>query len=156
MTTTTSAPAEILERIRAHGADVVLVDAKARVLRSQLLPRELLEEARAQREGIIRLLADQAAPSALGDYVASTLAARVRFTLVETADVEGDLELLRALSRVIAEHPGDNLITATVRSLDGTKRRVRWRALASRELRRAIAAQLAIDGSRLQLARSAS
>lgn len=145
---------ELLTSIRAHGADVVLVDAKARVLRAQLLPPDLLAEARAQREGIIGLLADQAAPSALGDFVASELAARIRFTLVETQDVLGDLELLHAIADTIASYRGDNLVTATVRGLDGSKRRVRWHGLAEPELRRAIARLLAADARRLRLART--
>ncbi len=79
----------------------------------------------------------------LAEY-AARFAPAVRFTMRETDDVAGDVALLRRIHAVIAEHqPGENLVILTVKTLDGRRRSLGWRAVATPELRRGIARVLA-------------
>ena len=67
----------------------------------------------------------------------------VRFTVVETEDVIGDIAFLARIRGVLFEHPGENAIRMRIVTLDGRRPVVEWRALASSELRMSLARLLA-------------
>ncbi len=67
----------------------------------------------------------------------------VCFTLWETKDVVHDVAVLIACRRLVAaEEPGFNRVILTIRTLSGRKVRAEWRAVATPELRRGLAAIL--------------
>ena len=76
--------------------------------------------------------------------LAQEYAAVVCLTIAETEDVAGDIAFLRLVRAVIEEfQPGTNEVRVRLPTLDGRRPVVRWRALASRELRMTLARLLA-------------
>jgi hypothetical protein len=87
-------------------------------------------------------------PSSLADYAADR-APFVRFTLCETEDIVSDFRVLDAIRRVIQEfQPGGNHIFLNVRTVDGRRFKLEWRALVEPELRHALGSVLANEGLR--------
>ena len=126
--------------------DNLLIDAPQGALTS-----DLRSAIAANKAGLLRELgrrppvppkSDKRA-SPLAEYAADRAPA-VRFTIRETDDVVGDVRLLSRVREVIPAHqPGGNHSFLTIRTLDGRRVTVEWRALALRSLRLGIARVLA-------------
>ena len=63
---------------------------------------------------------------------------RIRMTLYETEDVNPDVIMLQQVRAAIEAYPGGNQVQATIRTLDGQRVPIEWRALACRELRQSL------------------
>jgi len=127
----------------------LLIDAPRGALTQEL--RSAIAE---NKPGLIRELrrrpasAEQKSANSLMEYAADRAPA-VRFTLRETEDIVHDIQLMNRVRRVIQEHqPGGNHIYLTIRTLDGRRVTVEWRALASRSLRLGIGSVLARAANR--------
>jgi hypothetical protein len=84
----------------------------------------------------------------LVEYAASILPS-IRLTIRETENTERDFNLINRIRQVIQEfQPGGNHIYLVIRTVDGRRIVVEWRALADRELRLALGRVLASEGLR--------
>jgi hypothetical protein len=114
--------------------DQLVVDAPRGVLTA-----DVKAELAARKSELFRLVRDRTL-----DEVAANLLPRVRFTIRETGDTERDFDLLGRVRELIQEfQPGGNHIYLNIVTLDGRRVVVEWRALATRQLRMAIADVLA-------------
>ncbi len=135
-----------LEDLRQRGALIqadhgdVVVAAPPGVLTTEL--RSTLVDAKDELLEV--LLAPSKGPFApLVEYAASLLP-KIRFTIHETGDTRRDFDLLGAARRLIREfQPGGNHVRLQIVTLDGRRVVVGWRALATRDLRLALARLLA-------------
>lgn len=82
-----------------------------------------------------------ARPSALAES-ARFAAPPVRVTLRETENNAADIALLTDLVKVIKEYPGGNRVHLIIHELAGNKAVMEWSALASRDMRMALARTL--------------
>ena len=136
--------AALLDRLLAAGVELSVAGDKLHVeAPNGAVTPEIREELVAHKAELIEELRR---PSPLTEQ-AQEYAAVVCLTIPETSDVAGDIALLRRVRVVIEEfQSGANEVRVRLPALDGRRPVARWRALASRELRMALARQLAERG----------
>jgi len=129
--------------VRADRGDIVISAPKGLVTADD---RATLVVAKSE---LLRLLSSEnSGPlSPLVEYAASVLP-KIKMTIRETGDTKRDFDLVGRLRHAIQEfQPGGNHVYLKIVTLDGRRVLVEWRALASRELRIALAQILARGAS---------
>ena len=142
--------AALLTRLHENGIVVTVENGSLRLEgHPGAVTPELTTQLRAHKSDLIEALQR---PSPLAEFAAD-LALVIRFHVSETTDVEGDVAFLRRIRLLLDEWPGSNRIRFRIRTLDGRRPLLEWRALATTELRMALARLLAERGLALRTQR---
>lgn len=105
-------------------------------------PRDLIDQLRPRQDEALRALALPRQGSLLDTLADAPGVPRLTVTMIETEDTAGDVAILKRLVALFEAHPGANRVVLSIHQLDGTRKRVQWRACATTTLRRAVAVLL--------------